>query len=121
TNPPVSPSVIGNQLTIGLPTGFTGSFTVQVTVSDGQATASQSFLVTVAAPAVNHAPIFAALPNLSMKAGQRQITVNLPVSDPDGDPLTFGARVVTYSVAGANVLTRIPGLSALAAHGGAAG
>src|SRR5262245_33615300 len=45
--PTVAYSFSGNQLTIHRPAGFAGSLVVQVTVSDGSASATRSFTVTV--------------------------------------------------------------------------
>src|SRR5581483_1883765 len=72
-----------------------GSFTVNITVSDGKASASQSFTVTISA---NHAPTLAAIPDQTIGQG-RSLTVTLGGSDGDGDPLTYQVAISGNSLA----------------------
>jgi subtilisin family serine protease len=83
--PGISVSITGNQLTIQPPSGYSGSFTIQVTVSDGQATASQSFTVMVLGTT---APTLAAVANQTMKSGGT-LNVNLSAQSGSNAPLTF--------------------------------
>jgi hypothetical protein len=78
--------IAGDVLTITPNAGYTGTFVIIASVSDGQASASQSFRVTVNAP-----PTLAAIPGQSIPAGQSG-TVTLQGSDPDGDTLTYSAQ-----------------------------
>src|SRR5262249_20967148 len=86
--PPVL-TVTGNQLTIDPPAGFAGTFSVRVTVSDGSATATGTFSVTV----MNTPPVLGSLPNVSMSPSQDKLTVPLSASDADGDALTWTAAL----------------------------
>jgi subtilisin family serine protease len=94
TAPAISISVTGNQVRIQPPSGYTGTFTVQVTVSDGQASASQSFQVTVAAgsPPIGGTtgPTLGAIPDQTVKDGGT-VTVNLVAAS--SNSLTFTAAV----------------------------
>jgi hypothetical protein len=83
-------AVQGNQLTIQPPAGFSGSFTVQVTLSDGFLTATQSFQVTVLA---NTAPTLDPIGNQTMKSSQGTLTVALSGHDANGNSLTYSAQV----------------------------
>jgi len=113
----VSVSVSGSDLIItevGL-----GTSTITVTASDGLASVSDVFTVTV--NNVNDAPIVAnPLADLSPNEGFGSTTVNLTAvfSDPDGNPLTYTASssntsAVTVSVSGTTLtITEVaPGVS----------
>jgi hypothetical protein len=82
--------------------GYQGSFTVQVTVSNGTKTATQSFTVTVAAatstspPPAPAAPTLGAIPNQTVSGGQ-SISVPLSAKGPSGAPLTFTVTVTSIS------------------------
>jgi subtilisin family serine protease len=89
--PPVTLAIQGNQLTITPQGPFTGTFTVQVTVSDGLASAVGTFTVN----GTNIAPGLAAIANQSLAAGQTSLSVPLTASDPDGDTLATSAQVMT--------------------------
>ncbi len=80
----------GNSLTITPPNGFTGSFQVTVTASDGALTASRSFAMTV----VNRAPQIANIANQTMSPSADTLQVALNVSDADGDSLTYVTSAV---------------------------
>jgi subtilisin family serine protease len=86
---PATLSVTNNVLTITPNAGYTGTFGVVATDSNGQASASQSFRVTVVG--INTPPTLAAIPGQSIPAGQSG-TVTLQGSDPDGDTLTYSAQ-----------------------------
>jgi len=87
--PAIGVSITGNQLTIQPPSGYTGSFTVQVTMSDGQTSVSQSFQVTVS---TNSPPTLYAIANQTVNENQ-PVTLTLSGHDPDGNQLTYAAQV----------------------------
>jgi Ca2+-binding RTX toxin-like protein len=83
----------GNQVTVTPDAGFVGRLTVTVTASDGRASDSKSFTVTVAAPAANHPPFLAAIADRAVAAGTGSLVITLSASDADGDGLTYSATV----------------------------
>jgi subtilisin family serine protease len=89
TAPNVTLIIAGNQLTIQALSGYTGSFVVQAAVSDGSASASQSFTVTVVAATV--ALTLDTPANQTLKAGT-SLLVNLSAHGGAG-PLTYSAKV----------------------------
>src|SRR5262249_45024945 len=91
---PVRLSVTLNQLTIAPNAGYVGTFVVIATVSDGLATAQQTFRVTVGSS--NSPPTLAAIPDQTTAPGSA-FTVTLSASDPDGDTLTFTPRADTLA------------------------
>src|SRR5262249_44541563 len=92
-NPNATLALSGNQLTIQCDPSFLGSFTVQVTASDGIASASQSFTVNV----THRAPVLGSIANQTMAHSQKQLMVSLPISNPDNDAITYSAQVLTPS------------------------
>lgn len=58
---------------------------VTVTVSDGEDTASDSFVVNVTAAAVNQAPLISAIDNISIDINTSTGLIEFTVEDPDGD------------------------------------
>src|SRR5262249_59848457 len=84
-------SLSGSTLTITPNAGFTGVLYVTATVSDGYASASQTFQLTVIAP-----PILAAIADQTVAAG-KSLTLSLQGSDPAGLPLTYSATVDTLA------------------------
>jgi subtilisin family serine protease len=89
--PAISVSISGNRLVIQPPSGYTGSFTVQVTVSDGQASTSQSFQVTVTAN--TSPPVLDPIANQTVNQGQ-SVQVTLSGHDADGSQLVYSAQVL---------------------------
>jgi hypothetical protein len=85
--------IVNVQLTVNPPVGYVGTFGVEVTVSDGNASASRTFKVTVTT-AANSAPVLAPIADQTMSQTK---TVPLSASDADGDPLSFSARTVSGS------------------------
>ncbi|OHB69193.1 MAG: hypothetical protein A2V70_02155 [Planctomycetes bacterium RBG_13_63_9] len=85
----VPASVSGSTLTVDPPEGFTGDIEVRVTVSDGIASDTESFMVHVA----NQAPVLAAIADQAMSPATDSLTIALLASDPDGDPITFSAAL----------------------------
>jgi hypothetical protein len=83
----ITVSASGSTLTIDPVTSFEGSFDVQATVTNGSATATAQFKVTV----VNHAPVVNAIADQVMPSSPRQVAVNVTATDADGDTLTYSA------------------------------
>jgi hypothetical protein len=103
---PVFATVNGNALTVGAAAGWSGSFDVEVTVSDGKASAVRTFTVTVPAapaPAPNRPPVWTAIPDQRVSATGRQVVVTLHASDPEGQAVTYTARAVGVNGAGMSV------------------
>src|SRR5207248_1207305 len=90
-------SAVGNQLTIDPAAGYTGSFVVQVSASDGVAVTTGTFTVTVAGGTTptNSAPVLAAIANQTMSVNQGTLRLTLSASDADGNPLTFSASTTS--------------------------
>jgi subtilisin family serine protease len=85
----------GTTLTLDPVAGQSGTFTVNVSASDGLATATQSFVVTVLAGT----PTLATVADQAMSPSQGSLAIDLAGTDPDGDVLTYSA-----TVAGGNAL-----------------
>jgi hypothetical protein len=85
--PPALLTVQGNVLTIAPASTFTGTFTVQVGVSDGLTSVTQTFTVTV----TNSPP---ALTSIADQTATGSLTLPLTATDADGDTLTFSAQVL---------------------------
>jgi len=94
SNLPVSLSVSGNNLTISKTGSIASSFTVEVTVSDGKASAVRTFTVTP-----NNAPTLTnAIGNQSLAAAQTyQTDLDNHFSDADGTALSFSVQVASYT------------------------
>jgi len=88
---PVALSIANNVLTVTPNPSYTGTFLVIASVSDGQASASRTFNVTVTASSANTPPTLAPIADQSIPAGKSG-TVTLQGSDPDGDALTYSAQ-----------------------------
>jgi subtilisin family serine protease len=90
---PLTLTITGNQLTIAA--GQTaGTYTVDVTASDGTQSVDQKFSVVVIGAAngtVDHGPVWTPIADKTMHQGT--LTVPLTATDPDGDKLTFSASV----------------------------
>ncbi len=91
--PAVTLSLSGSQLTIDPDITFAGAFTVEVTASNGSATATKLFNVTV----TNTAPTLGSIATQTLLASQTTTTVALARSDADGDAVTLSARVLAPS------------------------
>jgi len=81
-------TVVGNQLTITPGGGFLGDLNVTVTVTDGAATDSETFIVSVA-----NTPPELNIGNRTMSHSQESLTIDLPQFDADGDLLTYTAEL----------------------------
>ncbi|MGQ9573785.1 MAG: S8 family serine peptidase [Thermoguttaceae bacterium] len=88
--PGLSLSFSGNVLVIDPPSGYTGTFYVQVTASDGAAAASRTFRVWV----TNSAPSLAPIGPCTIQTGQDAISMELRATDADADRLTYTAQVM---------------------------
>ena len=80
----------GNQLTIQAPAGASGSFPIQVTVSDGHLTATQTF---TAAIRVSATPQIAAIASQSLFSDRSQ-NITLSATDAQNNPVTFSAKIL---------------------------
>jgi subtilisin family serine protease len=87
----VSASVSGGVLTITRSAAYTNNFRVQVNVSDGTASASAAFMVSV----TNSAPQLAPIADQAMPVGQNSLRVQLTGADSDGDRLTYSIAATT--------------------------
>ena len=85
--PDLNVQVVGNQLTI-TPGSQTGTFRVDVTVSDGMATTSTNFDVEV----LNHAPTLS-LDDQVVVAGST-LEIPLPATDEDGHAITYSVELL---------------------------
>jgi uncharacterized protein YkwD len=92
---PASTTVVGNQLTVKPNAGFTGVIVVTATASDGLASSSQSFKVTVTGN-VNQPPVLNQPSNASIAKGT-SYTTTLSATDPDGDAITYSAVVASQA------------------------
>ncbi|MCB0323093.1 MAG: S8 family serine peptidase [Bdellovibrionales bacterium] len=88
---PAAVTIVDGKVRIQPTSGFTGTFLVRVTVSDGSRTAGQLFSVTVE----NRPPTLADIANVQIAPQNGSRTVTLAGSDPDGDALTYSASIVT--------------------------
>jgi hypothetical protein len=88
-NPAVATAVANGPAEVVVGGVTPGTATVMVDAQDGRGgTASISFQVTVMG--VNSPPVIAPIPDQSLAVGE-QISVQVNVSDPDGDPITLSA------------------------------
>ena len=87
---PVTASVVNNVVTLDPPAGFTGSFTVVATVSDGERTDIEMFLVQVEP---NQAPELENPGDQTLPTTQDTLDVPLVATDPMDDAITLTAEV----------------------------
>ena len=88
---PATTSISGSNLVISLPQKKVGKFSVELGASDGVIRTKS----TVAIDVNNQAPKFAELSNIIIPGGIDSRSVTLDATDPDGDPLTFTAKLLT--------------------------
>jgi hypothetical protein len=88
--PPVGVSLKGAQLSLTPDLSFVGTCTVLITASNGAASATATFTVTV----INTPPQLTAVAAQTMAPGQTNLTVALSATDADGDAVKFSARAV---------------------------
>ncbi|GEM_PF-3421389 len=84
--PPVTLTIVGNQLIITPTAAFAGKFVVEVTADDGVHNSKTSFTVEVQ----NAAPVMGPLPDLTIRRNRRA-TITLNATDANGDILTYSA------------------------------
>jgi subtilisin family serine protease len=92
---PATIGLSGNVLTVATANGYLGTFQVYVYVSDGWLTTTRSFLVNVP----DNPPVLDPVADQAMTHLQGSLTLALSGNDPDGDSLTYSARVLGYSQA----------------------
>ncbi len=98
--PQVSGATLANNV-FNWTAAVAGTYTVEVTVTDPSGLqASVSLIITVSA--VNEAPVFAPLADVSVEAGTA-VQVELAATDPDGDQLTYSIILADSTE---NILTR---------------
>ena len=85
-----STSINGSTLTVTPDADYNGDLTVSVIASDGQASGSGSFTLTVTP--VNDAPVISDLDDQSIDE-DTSLTFSITASDIDGDNLTLSASV----------------------------
>src|SRR5262249_54458031 len=90
-------AVSGNRLTITPSTNSPGDGTVNVSVSDGLVTTTQTFALQV----TNATPTLASVANQTIVPSQDSLAIALSASDADNDPLTYSAQVANTGMAGA--------------------
>jgi hypothetical protein len=91
--PAVAVQVVGNQLHLSAQAGYTGSFDIEVTASDGTASSKTIFTVSVQSQVSTVAPTLGPLPGVVIARGSRAV-VTLDAADADGNPLTFSAQAL---------------------------
>ena len=88
---PATVSLVGSQLTVDPDANFEGTFKVEVTASDGAATISDVFEVTV----TNFAPAWSTFPSdQAMSHNEDTRVVTVLATDADGDTVTYDAQVI---------------------------
>jgi len=94
--PPGMVTVDGSRLTIDPADGFVGRFVVEISANDGLVTVTDTFRVDV-----TNSPAVLDVPDQEMSHSQDQLVLDLPVTDADGDAITYAASVkITGAVAG---------------------
>ncbi len=71
----ISVSVVGNQLSLTPPPGFSGKFAVEVSASDGKLASATTFQVEVA----GLPPALGDMPNVTVPKSQRKVVFNVPI------------------------------------------
>jgi len=82
-------TISGGTLTLDPPAGYAGTFQVTVTVSDGAASDTETFLVRVA----NAPPVLATIGNRSMSTTIDVLQIALSATDADGDAVTYSVTL----------------------------
>ncbi|MGH7127405.1 MAG: hypothetical protein ACREIV_02465, partial [Planctomycetaceae bacterium] len=91
TNGLATVAVQNGVLSVNPASGFLGDLTIEVAVSDGEHTVREVFTLSVD----NQPPVLLGVGNRTMSFFAESTEVELQASDPDGDPLTFSAALVS--------------------------
>ncbi len=87
---PVTVEILGDEIVINPAANYAGTFTVEVSASDGSSTTLEAFEVSV----VNATPSLVPIPDQSMAIDQTTLDVVLDYSDADGTPLLASVEVI---------------------------
>jgi hypothetical protein len=90
---PVTASTSGNTVTVTVPPGFTGTFQVTVTATDGITSTPETFLVT----STDTAPVLNAVAPQQVSLSV-PLTLTLGAKDAENDPVTYSATAAGYSL-----------------------
>ena len=109
TNLPAFATLSGAQLTLAPGYDHAGSYTLNLSASDGKLSHSRSIKLTVTP--TNRAPVIDLISEKNVAEGS-SITVTLNAVDPDGDPITFSASgLPAFASLIGSQLTFAPGFS----------
>jgi hypothetical protein len=109
-SPPAFASLMGATLTLTPNYTQSGSYTINVRVTDGTTPVDGSFSVTVTN--TNRAPVLLPIADVAMIAGTTPRTVMVDASDPDGDMVTLSAMgLPSYATLMASLITIAPSVS----------
>lgn len=87
---PVDAAVQDGQIIVDPHDGYAGQATIVVAASDGIASTTTEFIVSIE----NQAPTIEAIDDQTMASGQLQLSVPLTIEDADGDPLQVHVSIV---------------------------
>jgi hypothetical protein len=99
--PGASLGLNGAQLTLTTAKEYTGSFQVEVSVSDGANNATRRFTVSSG----NQAPVWTTIPDQTMSRTEESRTLTLTAGDPEGAALSFSAVAVPIGSASVPAVT----------------
>jgi subtilisin family serine protease len=100
---PVTLVLSGNQLTLTTAPEAAGNYQVEVSASDGKLAATRVCNVAVTAAVANRAPVWTSIADQRLAPKQTTLTIPLNARDPDGQALTFSARVLNAAGIGATI------------------
>lgn len=86
---PINATITGSLLTLHPTQATIGTYTVEVTASDGAATTTRTFAITL----TNEPPTLGTIPTQTLATGKTSLTLTLPATDTDGDALKYTASV----------------------------
>ncbi len=89
--PAVAVAVAGNKLTLDPSSSFSGTCTVEYSVSDGLLKTTKTFVLTV----TNTPPSLANVTNFTLDSGVNQKTFAVLATDPENDALTYSVKIQT--------------------------
>ncbi len=87
-------SVDGNEIVVAPEADFVGHFAIQLSASDGLATATTQFTVNV----INTAPEFPSIGDLAITNSDGTLLIDLSATDSDGDALIYSAEIINSEV-----------------------